>query len=88
MKKVTKWNDVSFIISSSYRTKILESLNIPKTPSKLSKELVINKTHISRALSELEGKKMIKCLSPESKKGRIYQITDYGKRVLEKVERL
>ena len=59
MKEVTKWDDVSFVISSSYRVKVLESLSKPKTPSKLSKESGINKTHISRALSELENKKMV-----------------------------
>jgi len=84
MKEVTKWEDVSFIISSSYRNKVLSALENPKTPSTLSKELGINKTHISRALSELENKKLIKCLSPEAKKGKLYLVTDYGKRVKER----
>ena len=88
MKKVTKWEDVSFILSSSYRTKILKNLNVPKTPSKLSKELIINKTHISRGLSELEEKKMIKCLTPDVRKGKIYVISDYGKEVLESVGKI
>ena len=88
MKEVTKWDDVSFIISSSYRHKVLKGLNEPKTPSKLSKELEINKTHISRALSELESKKMIKCLTPEAKKGKIYVSTDYGKELLEKASKM
>ncbi|MEK6872045.1 MAG: hypothetical protein AABX16_04040 [Nanoarchaeota archaeon] len=57
MEKVTKWDDISLIISSSYRHKVLKSLNDPKTPSKISKELEINKTHISRALSNLKTKK-------------------------------
>jgi len=88
MEKVTKWNDVSFIVSSSYRHKILKGLSEPKTPSGLSKELGINKTHISRALSELEDKRMIKCLTPEAKKGKIYVILDYGKEILEKTSKL
>jgi len=88
MKEVTKWDDISFIISSSYRHKVLKGLNEPKTPSKLSKELGINKTHISRALSELESKNMIKCLTPEVKKGRIYVATDYGREVLEKFSKM
>ena len=87
MEKVTKWEDVSFIISSSYRKKVLNGLTQPNTPSKLSKELKINKTHISRALSELESKKMIKCLTPNIKKGKIYVLADYGKTVLEQVSK-
>ena len=83
MEEVTNWEDVSFIISSSYRMKILRSLGMPRTPSKLSRELGINKTHISRALSELEEKKMIECLTPKAKKGKIYQSTEYGVGVLD-----
>lgn len=83
MKGVTKWEDVSFVIASSYRTKILEWLKTPKEPSILSKETGINKTHISRGLKELEEKKIVKCLSPNAKKGKLYVISDYGKRVLE-----
>ncbi len=85
MEKVTNWADISFIISSTYRYKVLNELSEPKTPSKLSKELEINKTHISRALSELEDKKMIKCLTLEIKKGKIFVITDYGKQIVEKI---
>ena len=88
MDKVIKWEDVSYILSSNYRRKVLEKLNNPITPSKLSKELNINKTHISRALSELENKKMIVCLTPKITKGRIYVITDYGKENLKEVSKL
>ncbi len=84
MKKVTNWEDISFINSSSYRRRILEKLDKPKTPSYLSKELSINKTHISRALSELIERKLIICLTPESRKSKIYTISEYGKEILEK----
>jgi len=84
MNKETNWQDVGYIISSNYRRKILENLKLPKTPSKLSKELNINITHISRALTELESKKMIKCLNPELNKGKLYIITEYGKNILKK----
>ncbi len=84
MKKVTNWEDVSFVNSSSYRKSVLEKLDKPKTPSALSKEINLNKTHISRALSELMERKLIICLTPESRKSKIYRITDYGKKILEK----
>lgn len=88
MNKDTNWQIVSFIISSSYRRKTLESLQNPKTPSRLSKELNINIAHISRALSELEAKKLVKCLTPESSKGKIYTITETGEKILEKSNEL
>ena len=84
MIEVTKWEDVSFVISSSYRKKILSKLGSPKTPTTLSHELEINKTHISRGLNELEQRKIIKCLTPESNKGKLYVISEYGKKVLAK----
>lgn len=83
MDKETIWQDISYIIASEYRKKVLEKLISPKTPSKLSKEVDINIAHISRALSELESKNMAKCLTPNSNKGKLYLITDYGKKVLE-----
>jgi predicted transcriptional regulator len=88
MDRETKWEDVSFIIASEYRKKVLKNLDKPKTPTSLSRELNINKAHISRALSELEDKKMIKCLTPNSNKGRLYVISDYGKKILSKVSEI
>jgi len=88
MKKVTNWENVSFTIASDYRKKILTNLENPKIPSNLSKELNINKAHISRALKELEGKNMIKCLTPDSNKGKLYIISGYGKSILKKIKKL
>jgi len=88
MNEATKWEDVSFIISSRYRMEVLKNLENPKMPSKISKELGINKTHISRTLKELKLKKMIKCLTPNSTKGKLYIITDYGKQTLKEILKL
>ena len=88
MNKVTKWQDVSFIVSSNYRKKVLESLENPKTPSKISKELNINIAHISRALNELMDKKLVECLTPNSNKGKLFVITKRGKEILEESKKL
>lgn len=88
MNKATKWENISFIISSSYRKKVLESLENPETPSKISKELNINKTHISKTLKELLSKKLITCLTPKANKGKLYVISDYGKEILKEIIKL
>ncbi len=88
MKDVTKWDDVSYVLSSSYRKRTLEKLDSPKTPSTLSKEVNINKTHVSKTLSELEGKNMITCLTKNAIKGKLYIISEYGKEILKEVEKL
>ena len=85
MKKVTNWEDISFIISSDYRRKVLQELGSPKTPSNLSHALEINKTHISRALKELVDKRLVDCLTPNSRKGRLYVISARGKEILKEL---
>ena len=88
MEKVTKWEDVSFILASKCREDVLKMLENPKTPSGISKEIKINKTHISRALKELRDKKIIVCLTPNSNKGKLYIISGYGKKILKKIKEL
>jgi predicted transcriptional regulator len=88
MDNITKWKQVSFIISSQYRRKVLEILENPKMPSKISKELNIDKAHISKTLKELEKEKLIKCLTPNSMKGKLYAITNYGKDILNETTNL
>jgi predicted transcriptional regulator len=89
MDNATKWKHKSLIISSEYRKKVLKSLDgNPKMPSKISKEVNINKTHISKTLRELEKAKLIKCLTPNSIKGKLYTITNYGKEILNEVSKL
>jgi len=88
MKEDTKWEDIGFIASSEYRKKVLKVLENHKMPSSLSRELNINKTHISRTLKELSNRKMIECKTPNIRKGKIYVITDYGKNVLKKEEKI
>jgi len=86
MERYTKWKDVSLIVSSAYRKKVLEKVQSPRMPTTLSKELEINKAHISRALKQLSERKLIECKNPETKKGRIFEITAYGKKILKEAE--
>lgn len=86
MEKATNWEDVGLITSSTYRKRVLEKVQKPNMPSILSKELNLNKTHISRALKELLKKKLVECKNPKTTKGRIYEITNYGRKVLKEAE--
>mgnify|MGYP002065140088 CR=1 FL=1 len=88
MNEATKWELVSLIISSEYRKEVLRNLDKPKTPTTISKELKINKTHISKTLKELESKNLITCLSPNANKGKLYLITGVGKEILKEVSNL
>ena len=77
-----KWELISFIKGSSYRKKVLEALNKPKTPTELSRELKINRAHISRSLIDLCSKNLVICLTPKIKKTRLYQRTKVSEGLL------
>lgn len=85
----SKWNKVSLILSSSWRFKVLKALeDHPKQPSQLNEELKMPYSHISKTLNQLKKSKLIKLLTPEKSQGRIYMITEEGKKILEKVEKI
>lgn len=80
-----QWENYSFIIASSYRKRILEALqDPPKTPSEISKITGIHKGNVSKVLGELRKKGFVECLTPLSRKGRIYNLTMKGKNVAKK----
>ena len=70
--------------TSENRLKILKLLNNGKvlTPTEISRETGIVINHISSFLKEFKDNKMVICLNEEDKRGRLYQITDTGKKVL------
>ena len=72
------WNEVSFIVASKTRKAILLRLDSPTTPTTLAKEMGLNLSNISRALTELEGKRMVECLTPKQRVGKIYSLTKKG----------
>jgi len=70
--------------TSENRLKILKILNNGKvlTPTEIAKETGIVINHISTFLKEFREIKLVVCLNDEDKRGRLYQITDSGKKVL------
>ena len=74
------WNKYGFVQASKYRTKIVESLSrSPKTPSQITKETGLFKTHVSTVLKELVTEGIVECLTPNLRRGRIYGLTKDGK---------
>jgi DNA-binding MarR family transcriptional regulator len=70
--------------TSENRLKILNILNNGKvlTPTEIAKETGIIVNHISGFLKEFKDNKLVVCLNEEDKRGRLYQITESGKKVL------
>lgn len=74
---------ISLIKSSSYRQRIIESFvtNI-MTPAEIAKTTGFRLGHVSMYLSNLKEAGIVECLNEDSKKGRLYQITDLGKNAM------
>lgn len=82
------WDDVGFVYASKYRTKIVKLLlEHNSTPSAIAKETKIETSHVSRTLSQLERKGIVKCLTPNRLKGRIYQLTPKGADIAKRIEK-
>lgn len=83
------WDLISYVISSTLRFKLIIELNKEeKIPSKLSEILKVPISHISKTLSDLEEKDLVKCLTPSRRKGRFYSITPSGVKVLSEINKL
>ena len=74
---------ISIIKNSGYRKKILLSLaNVNYlTPSEISEKTKLRLNHVSNFLKDLRDNRLIICLNNDEKRGRLYQITELGKKV-------
>ena len=82
------WDEISYVIASKTRKSIVIRLDTPRTPTFLAKDLSINLANVSRALTELEEKKVVVCLTPKQKVGKIYSLTKKGKDILIKMKKM
>ena len=83
------WETVSFVLSSAVRTNVLDVLRGQRsTPSQIAKHVDQPLSHVSRALRELQSKTLVILLTPGRTKARLYEITDRGREVSEKVASL
>lgn len=76
------WETYGFIAASEYRRKIVLSLEVARTPSQIARKTGISTSHVSRVLKELERKDVAKCLVPKRTSGRVYSLTEDGKKQL------
>jgi DNA-binding MarR family transcriptional regulator len=82
------WDEVSYVISSSYRVTVLQRLaDSPATPSRIATDTDRAITHVSRALQGLREHDLVELLvSEERQKGRVYGITEHGETIWETIE--
>ena len=77
---------VSFVLRGKIRRKVLENLDKPMTPTQLAQKIETHRSTTSRTLLSLEKKELVKCITPNENMGRLYEITDLGKKVMRKLK--
>lgn len=82
------WEIISFVNRSKNRKLILYKLTEPTTPTRLAKQLNLHRSVTSRSLIDLEKVGLIKCLNPQSKKERYYNLTKKGKLILASIKKM
>ena len=55
------------------------------TPNAISEKTDLYTSHVSQTLSQLTEKKLVVCLTPKLKKGRLYDLTKKGRGILEHI---
>lgn len=79
--------EVRYVEMSGYRTKVLKSLEKGvKIPSGIAKDTEILTNHISVVLKQLKDYELVECINPEVRKGRLYRLTDKGRKVLDELD--
>jgi len=82
---------VGFVKRGKNRKEIFVNLDKPMMPSELVIKIYKKSSNtyfnlVSRALSELKGKKLVEVINPEDRTGRIYRRTTFGERVVKELE--
>lgn len=85
-KNADFWHKIGYVKASNYRINVIRELKGgPKTPNEISQNLNYHISHVSNTLSELEQTHLVKCLTPELRKGKLFGITKYGIEILKKI---
>ena len=75
------WDNVSYIVSSTYRTAVCGRLiEGAATPSTIAEDTDLELAHVSRSVKQLRERGIVDLLVSEStKKGRVYGASDTGR---------
>ena len=77
---------LALLKSSEYRHKIIEAIgNDTLTPSEIANKIDIRLNHVSTFLKELKENNLVRCLNEDTRKGRLYELTETGKNAINKL---
>ena len=78
---------VAYVKASNHRVNILKFIEYDlKTPKEIGVALNVRTNHISNLLADLRKHNLVVCSTPNVRKGRLYELTENGIKVLEYLE--
>jgi DNA-binding MarR family transcriptional regulator len=80
--------ELKYVLSGQLRKKVLLYLIVPTTPTELTKKIKGDRSSVSRVLLYFQEKGLAKCINNEDKRGRIYQLTEKGKKVYDMLKKV
>lgn len=86
---MTDWDLVSFVMASEPRFQILIYLREKvRTPTELTEKMDVPISRTSAVLKDLREKDLVKCLTPERRKSKLFDITEKGEQILKHIHEL
>ena len=82
------WKDYSFLMRSKQRKMVIAIIDRPMTVTEVKKKTKLSLSETSRVLRHFKAEGLAHCLNPKDALGRIYQLTERGKRIKEKIKNL
>ncbi len=81
------WDKFSFVVSGLNRKRVLLVISGPMTPTQISEKTETSLSNVSHALTELRKQKLVKCINPKARVGKIYRRTRLGKEIATALEK-
>lgn len=82
------WDKYSYVARGRNRKRVLLNLTSPMTPTQLTFIAKVSISHISKALKDLRKMKLVECINPSEKVGKIYKRTEDGDEVAEYLKKI
>jgi predicted transcriptional regulator len=80
------YKDYSWILKGKQRKKILKVMDKPLIPTQIKEKTDLSLNNVSDILREFRKRELAKCINPKEKTGRLYELTDKGKKLRKQLQ--
>jgi len=80
-KRGIDYKTLSFVLRGKRRKVVLLCLDKPKIPKQTAFECKLSTSNVARALKELVGRGLVKCINPKDRAFKFYESTKKGEKI-------